>query len=88
MTKPGSLKNLGLRLDCLNTQETALVGAPVFLENDANVAALGEAVYGAGKGYELALYVTIGSGIGGGLVIKNEIYLFILYFMLIFLILG
>ncbi|HKH59402.1 MAG TPA: ROK family protein [Flavitalea sp.] len=52
----------------------SLVGAPVFLENDANVAALGEAMHGAGKGYELVLYITIGSGIGGGLVIKNEIY--------------
>lgn len=48
--------------------------APVFLENDANVAALGEALNGAGKGYDLVLYITIGSGIGGGLVINNEIY--------------
>ena len=51
-----------------------IVGAPVFLENDANTAALGEAVHGAGKGYPLVLYITIGSGIGGGLVINNQIY--------------
>ena len=51
-----------------------IVEAPVFVENDANVAALGEAVRGAGKGYSLVLYVTIGSGIGGGMVINNEIY--------------
>ena len=51
-----------------------IVEAPVFVENDANVAALGEAVRGAGKGYSLVLYVTIGSGIGGGMVIRNEIY--------------
>jgi glucokinase len=48
--------------------------APVFLENDANVAALGEAVNGAGKGHDLVLYITIGSGIGGGLVINKQIY--------------
>lgn len=51
-----------------------IAGAPVFLENDANVAALGEAVHGAGRGYQLVLYITIGSGIGGGLVIKNQIF--------------
>ena len=51
-----------------------IVEGPVFVENDANVAALGEAVNGAGKGYNLVLYITIGSGIGGGLVIRNEIY--------------
>lgn len=51
-----------------------IVEAPVFVENDANVAALGEAVCGAGKNYSLVLYVTIGSGIGGGMVIKDEIY--------------
>jgi glucokinase len=51
-----------------------IAGVPVFLENDANVAALGEAVHGAGKGYQLVLYITIGSGIGGGLVINNQIY--------------
>ena len=51
-----------------------IVGAPVFLENDANVAALGEAIHGAGKEHHLVLYITIGSGIGGGLVINNRIY--------------
>jgi len=43
-------------------------GCPVFAENDANVAALGEAKRGAGIGYGSIFYVTIGSGIGGGLV--------------------
>lgn len=50
------------------------VGAPVFLENDANVAALGEAVAGAGRGKDPVFYLTVGSGIGGGLVVGGEIY--------------
>lgn len=47
---------------------------PVVIENDANVAALAEAVYGSGKGYERVFYMTIGSGIGGGMIINGDIY--------------
>jgi glucokinase len=48
--------------------------APVFVDNDANVAALGEAVHGAGKGRNPAFYVTLGSGVGGGLVAAGKIF--------------
>lgn len=51
-----------------------LTQKPVVVDNDANVAALAEAVYGCGKGYENVFYITIGSGIGGGMVINGEIY--------------
>ena len=51
-----------------------LTGAPVAVDNDANVAALGEAVRGAGKGFNPAFYVTLGSGVGGGLVVDGRIY--------------
>jgi glucokinase len=51
-----------------------VVGAPVFIDNDANVAALGEAVHGSGKDYRVVLYITIGSGVGGGLVVNRQIY--------------
>lgn len=47
---------------------------PVFIENDANVAALGEAVFGAGKNESPVLYLTLGSGVGGGLIVKGELY--------------
>ncbi|QHT69415.1 ROK family protein [Rhodocytophaga rosea] len=47
---------------------------PVVVENDANVAALGEAVYGAGIEFPIVFYVTIGSGIGGGLIVNKQIY--------------
>jgi glucokinase len=51
-----------------------LVGPPAVLGNDADVAGLAEALYGAGKGLSPIFYVTIGSGIGGGLIIDGEIY--------------
>jgi glucokinase len=51
-----------------------LVGWPAVLGNDADVAGLAEALFGAGKGLSPVFYVTIGSGIGGGLVVAGEIY--------------
>jgi glucokinase len=51
-----------------------LIAAPVFIDNDANVAALGEALHGAGKQYKLVFYMTLGSGIGGGIVQQGSIY--------------
>ena len=49
-------------------------GVCVIAENDANTAALGEAVRGAGVGFNPAFYVTLGSGVGGGLVVDGKIY--------------
>ncbi len=51
-----------------------LTQKPVAIENDANVAALAEAVLGCGKGYERVFYITIGSGIGGGMILQGAIY--------------
>ncbi len=51
-----------------------LVGVPVRVDNDANTAALGEAVFGAGRGRDPVFYVTMGSGVGGGLVVGGEVY--------------
>jgi glucokinase len=51
-----------------------VVGLPAVLGNDADVAGLAEALHGAGKGLSPIFYVTIGSGIGGGLIIDGEIY--------------
>ena len=53
---------------------TELVGAPVFVDNDANVGALGEATRGAGVGQNPVFYVTLGSGVGGGPALDGRIY--------------
>lgn len=50
-----------------------LIGAPVYLENDSNLAALGEATYGAGRDFNIVAYMSVSTGIGGGLVIGKEI---------------
>lgn len=47
---------------------------PVIIDNDGNVAALGEARRGAGLGSEPVFYVTLGSGVGGGLVVDEKIF--------------
>ncbi len=51
-----------------------LSGLPVVIENDANSAALAEAVRGAGRGLNPAFYMNMGSGVGGGLIINGKIY--------------
>lgn len=51
-----------------------IIGAPVAVENDANTACLGEALRGAGQGKNPVFYVTLGSGVGGGLVVDGQIY--------------
>ena len=50
------------------------VGLPVFVDNDANVAALAESLYGAAKGKPNTVMITVGTGIGGGLILGGEIY--------------
>ncbi len=47
-------------------------GVPVRLGNDCDVAALAEATYGAGRGHRTVFYITVGTGIGGGLVIDGH----------------
>ncbi len=50
------------------------IDKPVFIENDANAAAYGEFVAGAAKGAENAVCITLGTGVGGGIVIDGKIY--------------
>ena len=50
------------------------LGLPVYVDNDATVAALAEHLYGAGRGAQNVVMLTIGTGIGGGLILNGEIY--------------
>ncbi|WP_324717289.1 ROK family protein [Carboxydochorda subterranea] len=66
--------NLGWRhVDVVGPMQAAL-GVPVYLENDANAAAFGEWWVGAGRGTRHFIYVTVSTGIGGGIIIDGAIY--------------
>lgn len=63
-----------LRFPIADTLRKYLPVRKVFLENDANAAALGEAVGGAAKGKRLSVMITLGTGVGGGVIIDGKIY--------------
>ncbi|CAL9565499.1 ROK family transcriptional regulator [Streptomyces sp. enrichment culture] len=53
---------------------SARLGVPVYVDNDANLGALGEMVWGAGRGVRDLAYIKVASGVGAGLVIDGQIY--------------
>lgn len=78
---PGPVTNEGVVNKCVNLgwgkfniekEFTELLGLPVKAGNDANVAALGEYWKGAGAGYENMVMVTLGTGIGGGIILGGK----------------
>src|SRR6478736_10459013 len=66
--------NVAWRNEDLKSELEKRVELPVVIENDANAAAWGEFVYGAGSDAEDLLLVTVGTGVGGGLVLDGEVY--------------
>jgi glucokinase len=58
----------------LPEQLEASFGAPAFMDNDANCAALGEWAFGAGIGAENLLYVQVSTGVGAGLILEGRLY--------------
>ena len=83
MAAPGPVTADGVLHGCVNIgwgdvdlkkQAEKIIGiSPVSIGNDARVAALGEAAYGAGKGAKSMLMVTLGTGVGGGVVLNGDI---------------
>lgn len=61
----------GINLDYELTQ---LIARPVVIENDANAAAWGEAKFGAGRSQDHLMMLTVGTGIGGGIVVNGSLY--------------
>ncbi|WP_258297428.1 ROK family glucokinase [Paenibacillus peoriae] len=66
--------NIGFRDVPIRALLEERIGKPVKIDNDANVAALGEAWAGAGKGIENCVCYTLGTGVGGGIIINGKIY--------------
>lgn len=66
--------NLGLNYFPLGRTVSEKLGMSVMLTNDANAAALGEAKYGAGKRYSDSILVTLGTGVGGGIVVDGKLF--------------
>ncbi len=70
---PGNWRNVPVR----STLEEAL-GCPVYVLNDVRMATLGELTYGAGQGVGTFVFLALGTGIGGGLVVDGKLHLGIL----------
>lgn len=66
--------NLDLKDYPLSERVSRETGLPVKITNDANAAALGEAKFGAGKHFKDSILVTLGTGVGGGIVIDGKLY--------------
>ncbi|MCM3702090.1 MULTISPECIES: ROK family glucokinase [Paenibacillus] len=66
--------NVGLRDFHIREILEQRLGKPIKIDNDANVAALGEAWGGAGKGVDNCVCYTLGTGVGGGIIIDGKIY--------------
>ncbi len=66
--------HLDWRREPLRARVAERVRLPVVVDNDANTAALGETRFGAGRGHRYVLCVTLGTGIGGALVLDQRVY--------------
>ncbi len=79
---PGAVKNgvvvfsnnLAWRNAPLTEELKKYINVPIYADNDANVAALAESSCGACKGYENSITVTLGTGVGSGIIINGKLY--------------
>ena len=66
--------NLGWEHFFISEEVEKLTGLPVKIANDANVAALGETKFGCGKDYQNTVLFTLGTGVGGGIIIDGKLF--------------
>ncbi|AXK32613.1 ROK family protein [Streptomyces armeniacus] len=66
--------NIAWRHEALKDKVEQRVGLPVVVENDANAAAWGEYRFGAGQGHDDVVCITLGTGLGGGIVIGGKLH--------------
>ncbi|GLZ03494.1 glucokinase [Actinomadura sp. NBRC 104412] len=66
--------NLAWREEPIKAKVERLTGLPVVVENDGNATAWGEARFGAGREHDFIVLITLGTGIGGGIIINGELY--------------
>lgn len=66
--------NLGFKKAPLGRLISEELQKPTFLQNDANIAAYAEAMLGSGKDYNSVILVTLGTGVGGGIILNQKIY--------------
>lgn len=69
-----SAVNIGCKNEKLVEEMAQYFNVPIAVGNDANMAALGEQRFGAGKGHENVVMITLGTGIGGGIIIDGKLY--------------
>ncbi|MBO4863416.1 MAG: ROK family glucokinase [Eubacterium sp.] len=81
MGVPGPVKDDGTVIKCVNLgwgifnaseELSGIIGLPVKVGNDANMAALGEYWQGGGKGFSNVIMVTLGTGVGGGIILNGK----------------
>ncbi|OGI11446.1 MAG: hypothetical protein A2Y40_09665, partial [Candidatus Margulisbacteria bacterium GWF2_35_9] len=60
--------------DIISPLKKEFKDVPILLENDANCAAMGEVYFGAGKDFNNAIFITVSTGIGGGIIFNNKLY--------------
>ena len=65
--------NIDWRQEPLKDEVESRVGLPVVVENDANAAAWGEYRFGGGKGHRNVICITLGTGLGGGIIIGDKL---------------
>ena len=66
--------NLGWQNFVITDKISKALGLPVKIANDASVAVLGESRFGCGKGYRHVVMITLGTGVGGGLLLDGKLF--------------